>query len=86
MRKRYPTRLVIKIYDPDNIKYGGLTYTADRGTCYTTPAIKGILDKIMSDINKNFPTLSYKIVPLPNFQYNFVCTGVRSFANIEKEN
>jgi hypothetical protein len=86
MRKRFPKRVCIRIYDPDNIKYGGLTYTADPGKVYTDKAVDEILVKTMVDIEKNFPSLKYRIIPIGNYCYNFVCDGFRSVLKTEDLN
>jgi hypothetical protein len=78
MQTKFPSRVLIKIFDPDNIKYGYFEYKANPGFRYTKEDIRNILIKTMGDLKRSFPMLSYKIVPVKGFQYNFICTGMKS--------
>jgi hypothetical protein len=73
----YLKTIKIKIFDPDNVKYGYITYTADKGRMYNIAGIDEILKKTISDIEKNFPSLKYEVKYVGKGQYNFVCAGLR---------
>jgi hypothetical protein len=56
------------------------TVRAQKGCYYSPENIEKVLEQVCANVEKVFPKLEFKLVPLQDFCFNVVSIGVKDFA------
>jgi len=68
------TKVVIKVFLPNNKFSRTVVHTAPRGTRFTGNAVCGLLETLVDKMQQAYPGTKYKYVALKGQQFNVVCT------------
>lgn len=78
---RIVKRVAIRISVPNN-RIPLQVFRAKKGHYYTHEDIDSLLFKAATKIEEMFPTIEFRLVCLPDFQFNFIAKGIKEEDNV----